>query len=63
MAEALTADRKAIEFLIKEHAESLKLINKLADAFLAQQVRIESLNKEMLNFVPDKERRGNQIIQ
>ena len=52
-----------IEFLMKQHMESVKLINKLADAFLAQQIRIELLNKEMLNFIPDKDRRENQIIQ
>ena len=63
IAERLLKDRECIEFLMKEQIESFKLINKLADAFLAQQTRIELLNKEMLNFIPDKDRRGNQLIQ
>ncbi len=63
IAERLIKNREAIEFLMKEQAESLKLIGKLADAFLAQQTRIELLNKAMLNFIPDEDRRGNQLIQ
>ncbi len=63
MAGALAKNQEAIEFLMKEQAESLKLIGKLADAFLTQQTRIELLNKAMLNFIPEEDRRGNQIIQ
>ncbi|KKL60182.1 hypothetical protein LCGC14_2207890 [marine sediment metagenome] len=48
---------------MKEHIESMKLIGRLADALLAQQTRIELLNKAMLNFIPDEDRRGNQLIQ
>ncbi len=40
-----------------------KLFKLLADAFLVQQTRIELLNKAMLNFIPDENRRGNQLIQ
>ncbi len=63
IAERLLKDRECIELLMKEQIESLKLIKKLADAFLAQQTKIEFLNKEMLNFIPDKDRKGNQVIQ
>ena len=63
IAERLTKNQEAIEFLMKEHIESMKLIGRLADALLAQQTRIELLNKAMLNFIPDEDRRGNQLIQ
>lgn len=52
-----------IDFLAKEILDCYKLINKLANVVIAQQVRIEVFNKELLNFIPDSERRGNQIIQ
>ncbi len=63
MAGALTKNQEAIEFLMKEHIESMKLIGRLADALLVQQTRIELLNKAMLDFIPDENRRGNQLIQ
>lgn len=52
-----------LNLLAKEIIGCYKLINKLANIVIAQQVRIEVFNKELLNFIPDSERRGNQIIQ
>jgi len=52
-----------LNLLAKEIVRGYELLNKLADAMIAQQIRIELLNKDMLNFISDKDRRGNQIIQ
>lgn len=55
--------KKRIEFLEKNLTDLYKLVGRLTDGVLVQQIRIEVLNKDMLNFIPDKDRKGNQIIQ
>ncbi len=55
--------KKRIEFLEKNLTDLYELVSRMADGVIAQETRIAVLNKNMLDFMPDKDRKGNQIIQ
>ncbi len=63
IAERLNFNDKRIKLLMEKQIETLKLMDKMADAFTELQTQYEILNKAMLNFIPEKDRRGNQLIQ
>ena len=63
ITDRLLKDRECIELLMEKHLEALDLIDKMANAFIALQANFEILNKSMLNFIPEKDRKGNQIVQ